>query len=152
MTDFIDSKICKSRENCMNCRSSQGMRDSWKARYNVPDDFDEECLHGLTMEQIKKGHIPMTKNPPIPPIGKRLLNFADSIKQIAKGLAAGRNPVAPDEVIEARTAICESNVCGYFNEEKRKCAECGCMFNRKLPLAEMECGVGLWGKYVDDSN
>jgi hypothetical protein len=87
-------------------------------------------------------------NRAIPPLHKQVVNFADSVRAVAKAALAGRKLIVPDDVLETRMDICQSNECGHFNAEAHACSECGCRFVRKLPLAEMECGVGKWGKWV----
>lgn len=62
---------------------------------------------------------------------------------------------APKEVLDERAKICESNVCGFHNQEKGICQhpKCGCPLKRvlkgvsrpgKLEIASEKCPAGYW--------
>lgn len=57
---FIDSHICQSNLNCMNCRFSP-VRKKWFEKYEVPEDIEEKCARGKTIEEIKAEHVEIKK-------------------------------------------------------------------------------------------
>ena len=164
---FTDTKFCQDGHNCMTCRMSPGVRRSWKKKYEVPDDFDERCPVGKTLEQIKKEHPEKMKlhkeaqaewdrrvkeTKLMPSKLKMAGGFLLAMKDVAAGLMKGENPIVPDDVLEERVKICETNECGKFGLETGRCLDCGCNFKGKLPLAEMSCPQGFWSKYRKSSD
>jgi hypothetical protein len=76
---------------------------------------------------------------------ERVGNFATSaIRHVGEGA-----PRCTDEEVAARFAICQSNECGLFKENR--CTKCGCPVSRerayisKLSWAGESCPVGKWG-------
>ena len=46
--------------NCMNCRFSP-VRKKWFEKYEVPEDIEEKCARGKTIEEIKAEHVEIKK-------------------------------------------------------------------------------------------
>lgn len=84
-----------------------------------------------------------TKPAPLPPLTKRIANFARSA---AKHVATGARRCTQEE-IDARYAVCQA--CEYFSNGA--CGQCGCPLVRekqyisKLSWASERCPVGKWG-------
>jgi len=53
MKTFTDTIHCRQRRACKDCRSSQRFRDSIRAVYAVPADFDQRCPYGVSAENLK---------------------------------------------------------------------------------------------------
>jgi hypothetical protein len=86
-----------------------------------------------------------TQPPEMPGFLERVGNFARStIRHVGEGA-----PRCTDEEVAARFAICQSNECGFFKENR--CAKCGCGLSgqrglvSKLSWAGESCPVGKWG-------
>jgi hypothetical protein len=158
--DFVDTIYCKQGRNCLNCRMSQGLRNSWKKKYEVPDDFDEVCPLGKTLEQIKKEHpehmkTPQAEQPKLPSLAVQAKNYAKAMTRKYKAKIRGEETTVSQEVFDTRIGICRTNVCGLRNVELKddgdggtydveKCAACGCGFNDKLWLTTEACPKGQW--------
>ena len=55
---------------------------------------------------------------------------------------------APRQVAKDRLALCESNVCGSFEEKSSTCAQCGCFLPAKTTMANMRCPRDYWVEWV----
>lgn len=88
-----------------------------------------------------------------PSLARKAVNYG---KAIAQHVAAGR-PMASDEVITTRFAICQSNECGLYKSVGEGAGEClhpscGCRLKAlgvrgasKLRWSDQSCPVGKWG-------
>ena len=83
--------------------------------------------------------------PAMPGFLERVGNFATSaIRHVGEGA-----PRCTDEEVAARFAICQSNECGLFKDNR--CRKCGCGVSgqrglvSKLSWAGESCPVGKWG-------
>ena len=86
-----------------------------------------------------------TPPPEMPGFLQRATNFATSaIRHVGEGA-----PRCTEEEVAARFAICQSNECGLFKENR--CMKCGCGLTgqrglvSKLSWAGESCPVGKWG-------
>jgi hypothetical protein len=73
-------------------------------------------------------------------------SFGASIRDTAARLLADPT-IAPRQVAKDRLAICESNVCGAFNERGSTCERCGCYMPLKTTMANMRCPVDHWTEW-----
>lgn len=73
-------------------------------------------------------------------------SFGASIRDTAARLLADPT-IAPRQVAKDRLAICESNVCGAFNEKGSTCERCGCYMPLKTTMANMRCPVDHWTEW-----
>ena len=73
-------------------------------------------------------------------------SFGASIKDTAARLLADPT-IAPRQVAKDRLAICESNVCGVFNEKSSTCEQCGCYMPLKTTMANMRCPRDYWTEW-----
>ena len=83
---------------------------------------------------------------------ERATNFATSaVRHVSQGA-----PRCTEEEVAARFAICQSNECGFFKENR--CAKCGCGLSgqkglvSKLSWAGESCPVGKWGPIVREKS
>jgi hypothetical protein len=74
-------------------------------------------------------------------------SFGASIKDTAARLLADPT-IAPRQVAKDRLAICESNVCGAFNERGSTCERCGCYMPLKTTMANMRCPIDHWTEWM----
>jgi hypothetical protein len=90
---FTDTIHCKQRRACKDCRSSQRFRDSIRAVYAVPDDFDQRC----PLETAPGVLPPLIKSKPMiqPPT---MTQLPDSVRKISH-----ENLPAPSAEILAST-------------------------------------------------
>jgi len=73
-------------------------------------------------------------------------SFGASIKDTAARLLADPT-IAPRQVAKDRLAICQSNVCGVFNERGSTCERCGCYMPLKTTMANMRCPIDHWTEW-----
>jgi hypothetical protein len=73
-------------------------------------------------------------------------SFGASIRDTAARLLADPT-IAPRQVAKDRLAICESNVCGAFNERGSTCERCGCYMPLKTTMANMRCPIDHWTEW-----
>lgn len=98
--------------------------------------------HG-DMITVDESHPSYPHPPPAPSMLQKVANFANSA---ARHVAAGM-PIAADEEIARRFAICEG--CEHY--DGTACRKCGCPVKRegkflsKLAWAKESCPVGKWG-------
>lgn len=75
-----------------------------------------------------------------PPVIDQAINYAHSL---LKHSLAGF-PIVSEEIQKERMAICESNECGKFEPQSKRCYECGCNLEEKTSWATEECPIGKW--------
>jgi len=115
------------------------MRQDWE----VPNDWDEVCPWGITLEQLKK--LPITPTPQkFPSLIKEAKNLAGCVGRAAKALVTHKKVLAPTEIRAERIAICEK--CEYFAKDAVRCYKCGCKLFAKVALATEACPEGKWLK------
>lgn len=142
MITFIDTIHCQQRRACKDCRSSQRFRDSVRAVYAVPEDFDQRCPLETAPGVIP---LPMVKPlPPPPPPGQLLVNFAKAVGGRAKATLAGEPVNVSDEVFRQRVAICETCVLLMLPQRRCRHPKCGCWVDRKARWATEECPENCW--------
>jgi hypothetical protein len=73
-------------------------------------------------------------------------SFGASIRDTAARLLADPT-IAPRQVAKDRLAICESNICGAFNEKSSTCERCGCYMPLKTTMANMRCPIDHWTEW-----
>ena len=69
-------------------------------------------------------------------------DFKNILSAVGKMLVGKRVPVA---VYDARIALCQK--CDRL-ELENFCGECGCLVIEKADLANEECPIKKWGKYL----
>jgi len=81
--------------------------------------------------------------PPLPPVGRQLKNFA---KASGQELLAILNNVAPvtEEEAQQHFAICQQ--CTFFRHSDKRCAhpDCGCFAKKKTAWRAQRCPDGKW--------
>ena len=78
-------------------------------------------------------------------------SFGASLLDTAARLIADPT-IAPRQVAKGRLAICESNVCGTFNEKSSTCEICGCYMPLKTTMANMRCPRDYWVEWRRSDN
>ena len=83
--------------------------------------------------------VPHGKPEPAPGVMRKAANFT---RAAARHVAAGR-PIASQEVIDERFAVCDA--CDYLDRDKMSCKKCGCGIKNvvgkfsKLTWADSKC-------------
>jgi len=145
---FTETAHCLDKVHCEACRT----REPWREKMKIAFEWDGECPHGITVDNIPKPPTtptpkkPKEPPPPLPPLHIRLKNFAVSMKAVRKRYKKTGELMVTKKVQEDRFRVCKANVCKKFNDKSMACAACGCSFKAKLPLIEMECPLGYWQK------
>jgi hypothetical protein len=85
---------------------------------------------------------PCAAEPPVPSLGRRVVNFAVQSAKEAGAIVLGARPPSADEVAR-RMSICQTNVCGQYRADGR-CAACGCPMAAKSPWRSAKCPRGQW--------
>lgn len=105
----------------------------------IMDDYEGRLAAGEEFLNLYTSHNFGSKKS-MPGISRRVRHFS---KAIFKFVAAGC-PTATKEKAEARVAICEANVCGYFDGSICRHQNCGCYTKIKKFLETESCPVGKW--------
>lgn len=71
-----------------------------------------------------------------------LNKLKDRIDSITKLKGAVPNPLAPDDIKDARLKICNS--CEFLFTPTSQCKKCGCFVKIKTSFAIFECPIGKW--------
>lgn len=78
----------------------------------------------------------------LPTITEQFKNLTQSII----GWAGNGFKNVPENEADRRIKICESNVCGLFEKEERRCTGCGCFVDLKVKYSHEECPAEYWGQ------
>jgi hypothetical protein len=132
---FIESPACEARMSCHACRTNQQFRDNIRKTFEVPDDFDTVCPHGITEDMLDP-----PQPPDLPPAKEQLKNFAAAVARTAKRLATGKKVVANEEKRAERIKICQE--CPLLRG--LRCSKCGCNTVAKVALEGEKCPEGKW--------
>ena len=80
--------------------------------------------------------------PSLPEQGKNILGSA---ARVAEHFVRTGQIKAPEEIVKYRMDICKS--CEKYNEERKKCRQCGCFLPIKTAVAGDRCPLDKWGRY-----
>ena len=77
-----------------------------------------------------------------PPFWKMMKNAMAAAARTTAAVMQGQKAVVPDEVFEAREAVCRG--CPKWDAQAKRCSRCGCYTSMKLKLARESCPDGHW--------
>jgi hypothetical protein len=117
-----------------------------------PNDRDS---YRRLMIELEKGPKPKpvqpaTSPPSYPSVPTRIATAAGAAVRVVDATLRGEPVFVDDAVFEERSAMCRSNVCGFFDDAKKQCRKCGCYTAAKLRLATEQCPADppLWLKVI----
>lgn len=131
---FFESKLCKSRARCKECRMSVKYRKSIMKSYDVNDGENFECPYGVKVKDFI--------NIEMPSLLQQAKNLASTAKDVIKDAAKGKKIISEDSQAAERMAICKS--CPYLDQESVRCTKCGCNMKYKTKIKSAKCPIGKW--------
>lgn len=81
----------------------------------------------------------------MPPALEQAKNAGGALMRAGAALLKGRSLRRSDEETARIQDLCKSNVCGRWDAERGRCAECGCYGAWKARLLTEKCPLGHWG-------
>jgi hypothetical protein len=73
-------------------------------------------------------------------------NLANTVGNVAKGVAQGHSVFVPDEIKKSRMDLCRT--CSYFSRSDVRCKHCGCYLESKTGLRAAKCPIDKWSFHM----
>ena len=131
---FFESRICKSRKRCWQCRMNREYREGIASTFDVPDvDFD--CPFGVEPDSI-----PESERGPFAIQMARSVSKA--VVDTVVGAVQGKKVITEQDESSKRLLICES--CEHYDAECMTCRVCGCLMRVKTKQMSAKCPQKKW--------